>query len=69
MIYREELPGTIREPMIRYCSRAKKSFSDWEPLLLASEKLLAGGNAVDDEIPDIFAPIVKFMAAVIEEEE
>ncbi len=69
MINRDELLEAIEAPMTRYCDKAKKAFCDWKPLLTSSEKLLAGEDVKKNEVPDIFVPIVKFMVAVMEEEE
>ncbi len=66
MINKEIILECIKEPMEHYHQEALHTIGDWEPLLDASEKLLAGIDVADHVVPSVFRPIVKMMRLIMQ---
>ena len=45
MIDKDLIVAAVKEPMRQYCQTMKQTIGDWQPLLVVSEKILAGGES------------------------
>ena len=66
MINKEAILKCIEYTMDQYQQKMTKSLGDWEPLVDASEKLLAGKVVKDNELPPPIRPLVKMMKLIME---
>jgi hypothetical protein len=66
MIDREAVLRCIEDPMEQYREEAKATIGNWKPLVDVSEKLLAGEEVHDGEVPSIFLPIVRMMKLIMD---
>ena len=66
MIDKSIILECIKEPLERYHRKAITTIGDWKPLVVISEKLLAGEKVSDDECPTVLLPLVELMRVIIE---
>lgn len=66
MISRETILECIKDPMEQYHQKMKSTIGNWRPLVDVSEKLLAGKEVEDDEIPTVFLPLVDMMRLIMQ---
>jgi len=66
MIDKERIVTAVKEPMRQYCQTMKQTIGDWQPLLVVSEKILAGGEVRNDEVQPELQFLVEWMRLIME---
>lgn len=66
MINRETILECIKGPMEHYHQKMNNTIGDWKPLIGVSEKLLAGKEVKDDELPSVLLPLVEMMSLIMQ---
>jgi hypothetical protein len=66
MIDKDLIVAAVKEPMRQYCQTMKQTIGDWQPLLAASGKILAGEQVRNDEVQPEFEFLVEWMRLIME---
>lgn len=66
MIDKKMILDCIKEPLEQYHHKAIATIGNWQPLVVISEKLLAGEKVDDETCPPVLLPIVELMRVIME---
>ena len=66
MIDKNRLLECIKKPMTDYLNQMKHTLRNWEPLEEAAKKLLNGREVKDDDVPDVYLPVLRMMRLIAE---
>ena len=66
MIDKNIIVACIREPMEQYHQKCLSTIGNWKPLVDVSEKILAGREVQDDEVPSVFLFLIEWMQLIME---
>jgi len=66
MIDKELIVSAVNGPMRQYCRTMKQTIGDWQPLLIASEKILAGMEVKNDAVQPELQFLVEWMRLIME---